>query len=323
MEPYILKHLKKEKEKFSIFEFDKTNKMSKLRIYLLLLTPLLLQFCHSRTNELNMPGYELTKGEVELPAQAMEDIIDNISSPIEMAALIKNMGVPFSNKYLINLDNINSYSTNFKMAYNLGILGADLGYLNVYEKTGTAINYLSAINKLADALKVSQFFDFSTLKRLATGNSNMDSLIFLSVHSYNEMDDHLRETDRSNLSALMVAGVWIEGMYQVTQVALQKHDDALAEYIGEQKLILNDLLLILKNYERDEQFAALIKDYELIKAEFDNVKIRYEINDPEEREENGMLVIVQKESSVVNISKEVLNDIILVTERIRNKHLKL
>ncbi len=296
--------------------------MSKLRIFLLLIL-ILFQACKSRPNELNMPGYELTQGEVELPAQAMEDIIDNISSPIEMAALIKNMGVPFSNKYLINLDDISSYSTNFKMAYNLGILGADLGYLNVYEKTGTAVNYLSAINKLADALKVSQFFDFSTLKRLATGNSNMDSLIFLSVHSYNEMDGYLRKTDRSNLSALMVAGVWIEGMFQVTQVALQKHDNLLAEYIGEQKLILNDLLLILKNYERDEQFAALIKDYELIKAEFDKVKISYEINVPEEREENGMLVIVQNESSVVTISKEVLKDIIVITERIRNKHLSL
>ncbi len=296
--------------------------MSKLRVFLLLI-PLLVLSCQFRTNELNMPGYELSQGEIEIPAQAMEDIIDNISSPIEMAALIKDLGVPFSNKYLINLDDINSYATNFRMAYNLGILGADLGYLNVYEKTGAAVNYLSAINKLADALKVSQFFDFSTMKRLATGNSNLDSLMYLSVHSYNEMDSHLRKTDRSNLSALMVAGVWIEGMFQVTQVALQKHDNLLAEYIGEQKLILNDLLLILKNYERDEQFAALIKDYELIKADFDKVIITYEINEPKETVENGVLVIVQNESSVVDISREVLHDIIQVTERIRNKHLMM
>lgn len=283
---------------------------------------LLITACKGRkNNELDVPGYELDQGEVQIPEQAMEDIIQNVSSPIEIAAFIKDLGVPFNSFYLSDPNKADNYSTSFKMAYTLGMLGADLGYLNVYEKTGSSVNYLTAINKLADGLKVSQFFDFNTIKRLATSSSNLDSLIFLSVHSFNQMDDHLRITDRSNLSALMIAGIWIEGMYQATQSVKEIHDPVLAEYIGEQKLILNDLLLILKNYERDDQFAKLIKDFENIKKSFDAVKISYKMGEPQAVEENGMLVIIQQESSEVEISDDTLKQIISITERIRSKHL--
>ncbi len=288
-----------------------------------LLTLLLLVFsCRGKVREnLAVPGSEMEQGELKISMQAMNEIIENISSPIEMAAIVKDLGVPFSSRYLSNLDNIDSHAGSFKLAFTLGILGADLGYLNVYEKTGTSVSYLAAINKIADGLKISQFFDFNTMKRLATSNTNFDSLMFLSVRSFNLMDDHLRITDRSNLSSLMITGVWIEGMYLATQVVKENPDSALAEYIGEQKVILNDILLILKNYQRDAQFADLIKDLEQIKTEFDKVKISYLLGEPKAVEKDGMLMIVQQESSVIEINQDVLLKIIEITARIRNKQL--
>ena len=283
-----------------------------------------LASCKGPNNELNMPGYELAPGEIQIPEEAMEDIIQNISSPIEMAALIKDLGLPFSSQNLSDVDEVDIYATSFKMAYSLGMLGADLGYLNVYEKTGSSVTYLTAINRLADGLKVSQFFDFNTIKRLATSNTDLDSLIFMSVHSFNQMDEHLRLTDRSNLSALMVAGVWLEGMYQVTQVSREQENKELSEYIGEQKLVLNNLLFILKNYEEDDQFASIIKDYEGLKKSFEKVLISYEISDPEPVEqEDGTLLIIQQESSIVDIGKDVLTEITDKTKVIRDKHLKM
>jgi hypothetical protein len=282
----------------------------------------LITSCKGRVKEdLAVPGSEMAPGELKVSVQAMSEIIENISSPIEMAAKVKELGVPFSSRYLSNLDDIDNHSSSFKMAYTLGILGADLGYLNVYQKTGTSINYLASISKIADGLKISQFFDFNSMKRLASSSSDLDSLMYLSLHSFNEMDGHLRATNRSNLSALMITGVWIEGMFLVTQVAKEKSDTTLAQYIGEQKVILNDLLLILKNYQRDTQFADLIKDLEMIKFEFDKVKISYVMGEPKAVEENGMLMIVQQESSVVVISNEILGKIIETTSRIRNKQL--
>jgi hypothetical protein len=292
-------------------------------VYFIIAIVILLSCKGRQRDDLSVPGAELDRGEVKISEQAMLEIIENVSSPIEMASLVKNLGVPFSNSYLSNLDAIDSHTTSFKMAYTLGILGADLGYLNVYEKTGTSISYLSSISKISDGLKISQFFDFNTLKRLATSNGNLDSLMFLSVHSFNQMDNHLRETDRSNLSALMIAGVWIEGMYLSTQVASERPDEKLKEFIGEQKTTLNNLLVILKNYQRDKQFADLILDFEEIKSEFDNVKISFVLGQPSAVEKDGMLTVVQQETSVVDISKDTLKRIINSTFKIRNKHLTM
>lgn len=291
--------------------------------YILILF-LLITSCKVKPKEdLSVLGVELEQGNLKISGQAMDEIIENISSPIEMANIVKDLGVPFSSRYLSSLDNIDNHSSGFKMAYKLGILGADLGYLNVYKKTGTSVSYLAAISKISDGLKINQFFDFNTMKRLATSNSDIDSLMYITLHSFNQMDDHLRVTDRSNLSALMVTGVWIEGMYLTTQVVKEKPDTSLAQYIGEQKVILNDILLVLKNYERDPQFAELIKDLELIKADFDYVKITYEMGEPKAIEKDGMLMIVQQEKSIVYIPNDVLSKIIETTARVRNKQLTI
>lgn len=296
--------------------------MMKISRYIVLAGILLISACQNKKNALDVPGYELSPGTIEISKEAMEDIIQNISSPIEIAALIKTMGLPYSHNSLINLEHIDSYTSSFKMAYTLGMLAADLGYLNVFEKTGNSVSYLTAINRIADGLKVAQFFDFSTIKRLATSNASIDSLIYLSVHSFNQMDDYLRETDRSNLSALMVTGVWIEGMCQLSSVLENHNIEELIDYIGEQKLILNDLILILKNYENDDQFALLVEDYEELKKTFGKVRISYEISDPEPVEqEDGSLLIVQNETSIVEVDDIVLKEIIDKIKSIRDNHL--
>ena len=294
------------------------------QLFIFFLACTMFAACKSRPKEdLTFPGTEMDPGELKISAQAMDEIVQNISSPIEMAAIIKDLGVPFSAQHLSKLSSEDRYSTSFKMALSLGILGADLGYLNVYEKTGATVNYLSAINKLADGLRISQFFDFNTLKRLATGSTNIDSLMFLSVHSFNQMDEHLRNTERNNLSALMITGAWIEGMYFATQVAKQTNDDFLSEYIAEQKITLNNLMLILKNFQNDPDFKNLIAELESIKNTFDKVRITYEMGEPQAVDKDGMLMIVQQETSVIELSDGVLNNIIEATEKVRNHLLTL
>jgi len=250
--------------------------------------------------------------------QAMEDIISNISSPVEMSSLIKESGVQFNYKYLNSTDNIDNYNTGFIQALNLGILGADLGYLNMYNKTGTVLSYITSIKTLADNLKVGQFFDFSMLKRLATNSDNLDSLMYISVSSFDQMDVFLRENNRSDVSALIVTGVWLEGLFLATQVVSDSPNKEITERIGEQKLILNDLLLILNNYKRDKKFFDLIERINKIKALFKDVSITYEVGEPEAVEVNGVLTIIQNETSVVNITDEQIKAITAEVENVRN-----
>jgi hypothetical protein len=271
---------------------------------------------------LEVPDTVLNKG-LEISEAVMQDIVQNISSPVEMAALVKSLNANFSGKYLAPTDKVDELTTSFQQAFYLGIYAADLGYLNIYNKTNAVLDYLTAIKTLADGIRVGQFFDFSTLKRLAQSNQNLDSLMYISVHSFNQMDKYLRTDNRSNLSTLMVTGVWIEGLYLATQVAKASPHPQLSERIGEQKIIMANLMLILENYKGDKQFGPIINELSDLKTEFNDVTITITKGEPESIEENGMLVIVQKDKSDVNITPERLNSIIEKTEKIRNKLISL
>jgi hypothetical protein len=250
--------------------------------------------------------------------ESMAELIDNVSSPIEIASLLLDEDVPFNKDYISSTNNIDNVVGDFNSAINLGILGTDLGYLNLYEKTGSVMSTVSAINDLSNKLKVGQFFDFELLKRLATNSNNLDSLIYTSISSFNNMDDYLRENNRTNISALIVTGVWIESTYLATQVYTDKSNAKIAERIGEQKLILNNLVLILENYKSDPQFAQLLNNFQNLKSIYDDISIVTTDAEPESKIVNGMLVIVQNDDSKVNITDEQIAKITAEVEKIRN-----
>ncbi|MCX6333075.1 MAG: hypothetical protein NT092_02080 [Bacteroidia bacterium] len=260
-------------------------------------------------------------GEAEkLSTEAIEEIAKNISSPVEIANLLQSLAVPFSPDYLASSIDANRQTTLFEKAFTLGILGADLGYLNMYEKTGSSIDILSSIRKLAEGIRVGQFFDFETIKRLSLNKSNLDSLLFLSIDSYTQIDKYLRENDRGQLSALMIIGVWIEGQYLATQVMTEYPDPVLRDRIGEQKIILNDLIMLADPYcSRDTEFGVLCKDLQDIKEKYRDIRITYTLGEPVSREVDGALVVEQTETSVVEMTDEQLAGIIDITKNIRNK----
>jgi hypothetical protein len=284
----------------------------------------LITGCRSgeRGADLTLPD-SLLNGGPEMAEDVMQDIVQNISSPVEMAALIKELGVEYSNRYLSTTDRVDDLSSSFQQAFNLGIYVADLGYLNMYNKTTAVVDYLTAIKTLADNIKVGQFFDFTTLKRLATNNQNLDSLMYISVHSFNEMDNYLHSNNRTNLSALIVSGVWIEGLYLGTQVYKTSPDELLSERIGEQKLTLDQLILILGNFSGDKQYRNLVQELGKLKEIYDGITISTVYGEPEMIEENGTLTIVQNTKSIVEISADQLDKIVKITEEVRNRLIKI
>jgi hypothetical protein len=256
----------------------------------------------------------------KLSDEAIDDISRNISSPVEIANILQRMSVPFSTSYLASTIDGSRLSTSFEKALKLGILGADLGYLNMYEKTGTAIDVLSSIKKLADGINVGQFFDFETIKRLSLNRSNLDSLLLLSQSSYNQIDKYLREKGRGQLSALMITGVWIEGQYLATQMLKQHPDTIMRNRVGEQKIILNDLLLLLTPYcKSSSEFTSLCQNMQDMKETYREVRILYTVGDPVMEEKDGALVVRQTEESKVEMTEEQLTAIIIIAGDIRNK----
>lgn len=296
------------------------------RSYLVFILILLAGFA-CRNSSSNKPEFVFPEADTipiseaeKLSTEAIEEIAKNIASPVEIANLLQSLAVPFSQDYLASSIDANKQTTSFDKSFTLGVLGADLGYLNMYEKTGSSIDILSSIKKLAEGINVGQFFDFETIKRLSLNKSDLDSLLFLSIDSYTQIDKYLRDNDRGQLSALMIIGVWIEGQYLATQVMTEYPDPVLRDRIGEQKIILNDLIMLAKPYcSRDAEFGELCSDLQKIKESYRDVRITYTLGEPVSKEVNGALVVEQTETSQVDMTDEQLAAIIDVTSIVRNK----
>jgi len=94
----------------------------------------------------------------------------------------------------------------------------------------------------------------------------------------------------------------------------------LSDRIGEQKIILNDLLLLISPYcNKNPEVASLCRDMQAIKDKYRDIRITYTPGDPISVEKDGGLTIKQTETSVVTMSEEQLTNIIETTRDIRDR----
>ena len=276
----------------------------------------------SSEKDFEIPDSVANNTELTLQEETMGVIIENLASPVEISAMLNDLGIPYSGDLLTDSKVVDQFHTNHRKALILGYLSADLGYLNIYEKNVPIMDYIASIKDLTDELNVGQFYDFNTLKRLSEQKHDLDSLLYISVRSFNRMNSYLESTNRGYISALVISGLWLEGMYLATQLSLNSSSDELRENIGEQKIVMEDLFSVITAYKNEPGFDELTAQFQLLKYEFENVEITYEPGEPVmEEDEDGMLVVSQTEKSIVHMNDRQFSSIIERTRDIRNHFL--
>lgn len=155
---------------------------------------------------------------LRMNSDAINDIIQSIPSPLEVTSLIQSIGTEYKNESMNNPDLVDGYNTNFKRALNLGVYSTDLGFANIYKKNQEVIDYLNSVKKLADGLSIGRFFDYNTIKKLATNNENMDSLLQMTTTNFEKINFYLGQQKRENLSILILTGGWVEANHLTTMV---------------------------------------------------------------------------------------------------------
>lgn len=249
------------------------------------------------------------------------DILQQIPSPLEISVLLKESGKKYNVSYLNSPDNLSKYNSNYKKALNLGIYGTDLGYTNIYEQNQDGVKYMASIKSLADGLNIGQFFDIETIGRLATNSKNLDSLLLITTQNFNNINHYLQTQSRSNLSVLLLTGGWLEAMHITCNVAgSDPNNKELQEKIGEQKVILENIILLLSFYkESDQNMASLLTDMEELKKVFDKVNITYTYKESTFEVVDGVMVIKDNSTTTIDIKPENINDIRTLSSSIRSK----
>ena len=230
----------------------------------------------------------------------------SIPSPMQTALLIQKSGVSYD-KAILNPGSKNGqYSSDYSKSLNLGIYGADLGYVSMYNQTQDAIGYLGAVKNLADKLGVSSAFNQSTMQRIQTNISNKDSMLGLVGIAYRASDAYLKTNKRPEISSLILAGGWIESMYFSIMAYNKKPSDEIKYRIAEQKQALGSIIKLIKSHNL--QYATeLVKQLENLATIYEGVTSKYNFVEPTTDEAKKTTYI--NSTIEISISKEQIEQI--------------
>lgn len=297
--------------------FSKGLSMKKTRNIFFLLSGMSLGFAScggSQTDDKDINKIDPDKVDTTNPmGVTIGGKIFSIPSPFQTSTMIKNSGASYNSSLLNPVSNKDNYSTNFHKALNLGIYGADMGYMTIYEKTDEAPALISAVQKMADDLGMGAAFNQGLIDRFTNNLENKDSLMVLVADAYTEGDRFLKNNDKNDVAGLILAGGWIEALYFSTTAALEKKTNELIDGIGQQKATLDNLIQLLETYGNNESYGNLANELTDLYHEFENVQFNYVFNQPETREAENMTVI--KSRTTVTLTEENLK---AISEKIKN-----
>ncbi len=274
-----------------------------LQVPLLAFTTLFLASCNSSAlksdavNRLNDISIE-----TDTSAQTIKfgNTLFSLPSPYHLTMMIKKTGAKFNEGLLNKIENNQNYTRTYKKCVNLGVYGADLAYMNLYEQSPLIINLFSVIKNIANDLDLTSAFSSSLIDRVEKNVDNADSLLHIMSSTYRDVDMFLKESQRQRDGALVLAGGWIEAMYIMTQLAQYNHDDMLVQRIGESRQPLENLIKILSPYyPGDDEIGALVDSLIDLTNDFDGVEQNYTYVVPEIDIDKKMTIIKSVTKSVV------------------------
>ncbi|MFN9802115.1 MAG: hypothetical protein ACK54P_19005 [Bacteroidota bacterium] len=283
----------------------------------LMLGSLALFSCGTGSQPSEQPAVEANLDSLQQARmEELQKIFFSIPAPMEMASLIKGMGYSYDGSLLNPVEGAMRYTGEVSQAVNLGIYGADLSYASMFEQRQETMNYLAAAQRLAREMGVDGALNDEVIERLQANQDSRDSLLKIVSEAYADLNGYLKENNRIEVSALVVAGGWIEALYLSTRYT-EKDNPELNRRIAEQKYSLTNLITYFNEFGEQEKLNGMKADLASLQALFDRVKIGAG-NTELKKEADGVVVIGNQ--STVDMSPETLKEIATKVAEIRKKY---
>ncbi|MBP5369902.1 MAG: hypothetical protein J6Z01_15765 [Bacteroidales bacterium] len=247
------------------------------------------------------------------------DRLFNVPSPIQLAGVIQKVQLPYNKDLLNDVNKYQNYTTTFKQALNLGIYGANLGYINVFEQLPDAAAYFGAIRALSKELGIMNTFNEETMQRIERNNGNKDSLLYIASIMYRESDQYLMDAERNEVGALILAGGWVESLYLLTHIqSASEMKPEIQELIGQQKAALNNLIDILRPYYglSSNEYDSFLENLSELAAIFDDIIVKYTFKSVSTDEEKKLTIVDSQTETIIDTQH--IETISRKIERLRN-----
>lgn len=189
------------------------------------------------------------------PTKSRPAIYYGLYSPSDVADIFRRNDIAFDPTILNPPNNADLYASTQKRALALGVYGADLSYIKLFQDPQLTTQYMENVLSLSDKLGISSDFLNTTTKRIEENIENTDSLNAILGETFQKILTTLSEQDREGTAYLIITGGWVEAMYIALQELLKTGDETVIRNIIEQKFALDYLLSSLKNQYNDPSVA--------------------------------------------------------------------
>ena len=247
-------------------------------------------------------------------------IFYSLPSPLETAMLIKKAGASYNDDLLNNLSNVSKYNTNLKMALNLGIYGADMSYISLFDQMQNTLAYMGTSRRLAEQLGILGAIDENTIKKLEDNMNDRDVIMDIISETFMNSNAYLTENNRPAIAATVLVGGWIEGIYIASQLANNSvtENPLLIDRIVYQKLSLQTVLSLLETHKSNTDIQYLIERMNQLKVIFDEIKIVNKSKPEVETIPDQQMTIIRSEAET-RITQEVFEKLVNKIAEIRTE----
>jgi hypothetical protein len=245
--------------------FDMKKAITAIIIPLLLLSFISCTSCKERN-----AAKKLKENEKEQLPKLEKTLKDKVY-PLPTSAEIIKMLTDLEVGYMIGLTNpaanVKKYYMSYTRSINLGVYGADLSYVSLYNNYQEAQTYLDVLRILSNDLNMSKVYDRSLYDSIRKNIDNRDRLVLLLTNTFNDTYNYMADNDQQTLALLVVGGAWVEGMYLTTNVSEAAYNVAtIASVLLKQKESFELYLDLTKPYLDDPMIRDFVKELDPIKA---------------------------------------------------------
>jgi len=264
---------------------------------------------------------EQEQAQKEQIVKDVKKVMYSLPSPVETTLLLKKAGAGYEEALLNPTSNANKYNTDKQKALNLGVYGADLSYASIFEQDQTIMQYMNVSKKLAIGLDLLAAIDQSIIDRLEANHDNRDSVIRIISETFLNSNSTLKEDNRPEMAALILAGGWVEALYLATQLTKDVvKDKDLVERIVEQKLSFGEMEKLLGVYTDNPDIAEVLTQLQPISQAFNAIEIVKSGIETITDEETGSTVL--KSTQKINISQAQYEALKLAAANLRNSFIQ-
>ncbi len=201
---------------------------------------------------------------VNIKKEDVETKVREYVYPLPTAFEIVQMLNDIEAAYIFDLSNsplnADKYFTEKSMALNLGIYGGDLSYASTYNQKQETLDFIEASRKMLDGLNLQGAVEEDLPGKIEANQDNKEALVELITNSFYDTYDFLNRNDRASVSALVMAGAWVEGLYIATHISEETfHSKEMVKIVLKQKAPLLKLMEILAKYKDDTAVSETIE----------------------------------------------------------------